>query len=61
MDCYQCGKQSCIQNGQLWNLVYNLQKTNNKKIVLTSEQRFALCNYMSGKPYNRKILQQFIK
>jgi hypothetical protein len=61
MTCYQCAKQSCIQNGQLWGLIYKLNKTNRTKTVLTSEQRYALCNYMSGKPYNRKILSPFIK
>ena len=61
MNCNQCIKQNCTQNGQLWQLIYNLQKTNpNKKIILTSQQRFALCNYMNGKPYNHKVLKPFI-
>ena len=61
MNCNSCIKQNCTQNGQLWHLVYNLEKTNRKKIILTPEQRFALCNYMNGKLYNRKVLQPFIK
>ncbi len=61
-NCTSCHKQNCTQSGQLWHLVYNLQQTNgNKKIILTPEQRFALCNYMNGKPYNRKALSPFIK
>jgi hypothetical protein len=62
--CTNCNKNknNCTTNGQLWHLIYNLQKANGgKKIVLTSEQRFALCNYMNGKLYNRKVLQPFIK
>jgi len=60
-NCSTCSQQNCIQNGQLWQLIYKLQKTNgNKKIILTPEQRFALCNYMNGKPYNHKVLEPFI-
>jgi hypothetical protein len=51
---------NCTENSKLWNLIYKLQKTNKKKIILTSEQRFALCNYMNGKPYNRSVLKEFI-
>lgn len=52
----------CTQNSKLWHLIYKLQKRNpNKKIILTPEQRLSLCNYMNGKPYNRKILKEFIK
>jgi hypothetical protein len=51
----------CTDNSTLWTFIYKLQKLNPKKnIVLTSEQRFAICNYMNGKPYNRKILKEFI-
>ena len=59
--CINCSKQNCTNSGQLWHLIYNLQKANgNKKIILTSQQRFALCNYMNGKPYNHKVLSPFI-
>ena len=62
MTCNNCGNQSCIQNGQLWQLIYDLQKTNrNKKIILTPQQRFAFCNYLNGKPYNRKVIKEFIQ
>jgi hypothetical protein len=51
----------CTDNSKLWTFIYKLQKTNpNKKIVLTSQQRFAICNYMNGLPYNRQILKEFI-
>jgi hypothetical protein len=51
----------CIDNYKLWNLIYKLEKLNpNKKIILTSHQRYALCNYMNGKPYDKKILKEFI-
>ena len=52
---------ACTNSSQLWTLIYKLEKLNpGKKIILTSEQRFSLCNYMNGKPYNRKILKEFI-
>lgn len=54
-------KCHCTDNSKLWNFINKLQIYNkNKKLTLTSEQRFSLCNYMNGKPYNRKILKQFI-
>ena len=54
--------QSCTNNSKLWNLIYKLQVTNgNKKIILTSQERFNLCNYMNGLPYNKKIIKRFIK
>ena len=53
--------QSCTNNSKLWNLIYKLQVTNgNKKIILTSQERFNLCNYMNGKPYNKKVIHKFI-
>jgi hypothetical protein len=53
-------QNNCI-NSKLWTFIYKLKKTNpHKKIVLTPEQIFAICNYMNGKPYDRKILQEFI-
>lgn len=46
---------------RFWHFLYNLQKTNgNKKIILTSQERFNLCNYINGKPYNREVLKKFI-
>lgn len=51
---------SCVDNSKLWHLINKLEKVRKEKIVLTSEQRFQLCNYVNGKPYNRKILAPFI-
>jgi len=52
---------NCTDNSKLWNLIYKLKKFNpKKKIILTSEQRFMLCNYMNGKTYDRKVLKEFI-
>ena len=54
-------QNACIDNSKLWQFIYKLQRTNhNKNLKLTSEQRFSICNYMNGKPYNRKVLKQFI-
>jgi hypothetical protein len=50
----------CIQNSKLWLTIYKLEKTRKQKIVLTPIQRYELCNYINGKPYNRKILKEFI-
>jgi hypothetical protein len=48
-------------NSKLWTFIYKLKKTNpNKNITLTPHQMFAICNYMNGKPYDRKILKEFI-
>lgn len=54
-------QNSCDQNSNLWKIINKLQKIRNQKIILTSQQRFALCNYMNGKPYNKKELNSFIK
>lgn len=51
---------NCVNNSKLWHLIYKLEKIRKEKIVLTSEQRFQLCNYVNGKPYSRKILAPFI-
>lgn len=54
--------QSCTNNSKLWHLIYKLQVTNgNQKIIVTPQERFNLCNYMNGLPYNKKILKRFIK
>lgn len=53
-------KNNCENSSKLWHLIYKLQKVRKEKIVLTSEQRFQLCNYVNGKPYDRKILAPFI-
>jgi len=48
-------------NAKLWTFINKLKKTNpNKNIVLTPQQIFSICNYMNGKPYDRKILKEFI-
>ena len=55
-------QNSCIENAKLWTLVYKLQKANpQKKIVLTSEQRYALCNYMNGRPFDRTVIKEFLQ
>ena len=51
---------NCVDNSKLWYLIYKLEKVRKEKIVLTSEERFQLCNYINGKPYSRKILAPFI-
>jgi len=62
INCYNCGKQNCIQNGQLWHLIYNLQKKNNNpNVKLTGKERFVLCNYMNGNVYDKKVIQQINK
>ena len=51
---------NCTNNTKLWSFIYKLNKINNKKNILTSEERFELCNYINGKPFNKKILNKFI-
>jgi len=63
MSCnaYTCSSNNCLNNARFWTLILNLQKTRkNKNLKLTSEQRFALCNYMNGRLYNKKVLKPFI-
>ena len=50
----------CVDNSKLWMLIYKMQKIRGQKLVLTPEQRFELCNYVNGKPYNKVVLQPFI-
>jgi hypothetical protein len=51
----------CTIDPNFWTFLYKLQKINgNKKIILTIQERFNLCNYMNGKPYNKKVLKKFI-
>jgi hypothetical protein len=50
----------CTEDFKLWRLINNLEKIRKTKIILTPEQRFSLCNYINGKPYNRNILKKFI-
>ncbi len=63
---YDCNSNNCNQNGctdnaSFWYLIYNLQKTRNvKNLNLTPKQRFALCNYMNGRLYDRKALKPFL-
>ena len=54
---------NCTENSKLWTLIYKLQrgpKFRNTKLILTSEERFNLCNYINGKPYDKKVLHKFI-
>lgn len=53
-------QSACIQNSGLWKIIIKLQKTRKEKIILTSQQRFALCNYINGQPYDKKVLKSFI-
>jgi len=50
----------CDESSKLWMLIYKIQKIRGQKLVLTSEQRFQLCNYVNGRPYNKVVLQSFI-
>jgi hypothetical protein len=52
----------CLENQKLWQILYKMRKANNNKdIVLTSSQRFTLCNYINGKPFDKKILNSIFK
>jgi hypothetical protein len=54
-------KQRCTDNSKFWLFLYKLQKLNgNKPLLLTDSERFNLCNYMNGLPYDRKVLKRFI-
>ncbi len=50
----------CTQNYKFWQFIYKYNKINKTKVVLTPAERFNLCNYMNGKPYDKKTLQRFI-
>lgn len=55
-------KQTCLENQKLWQILYKMQKANNNiPIILSSEQRSTLCNYISGRPFNKNILQSIFK
>ena len=52
----------CVQNTKLWNIINKLKKAHpNKSFNMTPLQRFNLCNYISGKPFDAKLLREFIK
>lgn len=51
---------NCTNNVKLWSFIYKLNKINKIKTILTSEERFELCNYINGKAFNKKILSKFI-
>ena len=58
----QNNKQTCLENQKLWQVLYKMQRANNNiPIVLTSEQRSTLCNYVYGRPFNKVILQSIFK
>jgi hypothetical protein len=50
----------CLQNAQFWKFIRKLQLAN-PKITITPQQRFELCKYMNGQPFDRNILAPFIK
>jgi hypothetical protein len=52
----------CVENSKLWSIINKLKKAHpNKQFNMTPEQRFNLCNYINGKPFNAKLLREFIK
>ena len=52
----------CTQNSKLWNIINKLKKAHpNKQFNMTPQQRFNLCNYINGKPFDAKLLREFIK
>lgn len=52
----------CVENSKLWSIINKLKKAHpNKEFNMTPEQRFNLCNFISGKPFDAKILREFIK
>lgn len=53
---------SCVENSKLWHTLLKMRRANNNKsIILTSEQRSALCNFVNGKPFNKKILRSIFQ
>ena len=52
----------CVQNSKLWTIINKLKKAHpTKQFNMTSEQRYNLCNYINGKPFDAKLLRNFIK
>jgi hypothetical protein len=50
----------CLESAQFWQFIRKLQLAN-PNVKMTPQQRFELCKYMSGQPFDRKILAPFIK
>ena len=50
----------CTENSKLWVFIYKLQKIKKQNIKLTPIERYNLCNYINGKPYDRVVLKSFI-
>ena len=50
----------CTENYKFWRFIYKLEKIRNEKIILTPIERYNLCNYMNGLPFDRKALQRFV-
>jgi hypothetical protein len=52
----------CLENAKFWQFLRKLELTNpDKKIILTPQERYELCNYFNGLPFNRAVLAPFIK
>jgi len=51
---------NCEENAKLWTFIRKLEIIRKQKIILTPAERFNLCNYMNGRPYNRNALKRFI-
>jgi hypothetical protein len=51
---------NCANSSKLWTLINHLQKIYHKQIILTTQQRLELCNYVNGHPFNKVIINDFI-
>ena len=58
---YNSEQTVCTQQSKLWHAVNQIEKIKKKKITLTPVQRYNLCNYLNGKPFDKKVLQPFTK
>ena len=50
----------CTENSKLWHIIYKIEKIKKIKLNLTPKQRYNLCNFVNGKPFNKKYLQFLI-
>jgi uncharacterized protein (UPF0335 family) len=58
---YNSQQTVCTQQSKLWRAINQIEKIKKTKITLTPEQRYNLCNYLNGKPFDKKVLQPFTK
>ena len=47
---------NCIENIRIWHIINKINKIKKQNLILTSEQRNTLCNYVNKKPFDKKIL-----